>query len=152
MIIKIKPTEKPGKLIEYLKPRVKQVQEREKDWIKIKTSEKEKIGRIPGIEKYRTDEEIFEGLRGKPIHREAFYQIKNREDAAKAFLATVEGYTLYIETEREWDLRRLKKYNSEIVQTERKVAEELGMKELEENFEEVSRKELLAIYDEFLTE
>lgn len=156
MKAKIQATEKPGKLLEYLKPRVEDAEKDENGDIEVEVENTGKLSRVPGIENYRVDGENREGLGGIPIHREAFFTIEDREDAAKAFLATVEGYTLYISTEREWDVRVLKKYNSEIVEVEKEVAEELEIEELEieeldENFD-VSTEELLAIYDEFLTE
>lgn len=151
MKAEIKPTEKPEKLLEYLKPRFSKA-EKEEQKIIVELEEPEKLGRIPGIDSYKTENKKTEGLGGKPIHREAFYKIETREDAARAFLATVEGITLYIDTEREWDIQLLKKYNSEIVEMEEEVAEELGIEELNKDFEDVSRAELLAIYDEFLTE
>lgn len=151
MKAEVKPTEEPEKLVEYLKPRFSKV-EREEEKIIVEAEEPEKLGRIPGVDSYRTEDKKKDGLGGKPIQREAFYKIETREDAARAFLATVEGITLYIDTEREWDIRLLKKYNSEIVQMEEEVADELGIEVLSKDFEDVSRNELLAIYDEFLTE
>ena len=148
----VKPTEKPDKLLEYLKPRTEDAEKKENGKIEVEVTEVEKLSRVPGIEHYEVEETEHEGLGGIPIHREAFFTIEDREDAAKAFLATVEGYTLYISTEREWDIRLLKKYNSEIVEVEEKVAEELGVEEFDEDFQDVSRDELLAVYDEFLTE
>jgi hypothetical protein len=147
----VKPTEKPGELLEYLEPRVEEVERKENDEIEVEIEKPEKLSRIPGIESYRVDGEKKEGLGGKPIHREAFFSIEDREDAARAFLATVDGCTLYVSTEREWDLRVLRKYNSEIVQAEKEVADELNVDELDEDFD-LSREQLLGIYQEFLTE
>lgn len=151
MKARIKPTEKPLKLVEYLKPRLEKVKNQGREEIVVETEDTEKLGRIPGIDKYTVKGEEKEGIGGIPIHREAFTTVENRLDAAKAFLATLKGYTLYISTERNWDLRMLKKYNSEIVQTERKVAKELGIKSLDENFD-LTEEELAAVYTEFLTE
>lgn len=151
MKAQVKPTEKPSKLVEYLKPRFSKV-EKESENITVEAEEPGKLGNIPGIQSYKVEGEKKDGLGGKPIHREAFYKIEDREDAARAFLATVEGTTLYIDTEREWDLRVLKKYNSEIIQIEKEAAEELEIEELDMDFEDLSREELLAIYDKFLTE
>jgi hypothetical protein len=150
MRTEVKPSEKTEKLSEYLKPRVEEV-EKEEDKLIVELENPEKLSRIPGVESFTADGEEREGLGGKPIHREAFFEIDSREDAAKGFLATVDGYTLYVSTERDWDLRKLKEYNSEIIETDREVAEELGVEELDGEFK-VSRDELLAIYDEFLTD
>jgi len=151
MKAKVKPAEKPDQLLEYLKPRVEEAEKKENGVIQVEVEEAEKLSRVPGIERYEVEGEEREGLGGRPIHRKAFIKIEDREDAVKAFLATVEGYTLYVSTEREWDLRVLRKYNSEIVQAEREVAEKLDVDELDEDFD-VSREELLGIYQEFLTE
>lgn len=151
MKAEVKPTEEPEKLVEYLRPRFSEVEKKEEKII-VEVEDPDKLGRIPGVDSYKTEEGKKDGLGGRPIHKEAFYKIETREDAARAFLATVEGTTLYIDTEREWDIQLLKKYNSEIVQMEEEVSNELGIEELNEDFEDVSREELLAIYDEFLTE
>jgi len=148
----VKPAEKPAKLLEYLKPRVENAEKQENGEIEVEVEEADKLSSIPGVENYSVNGEKYEGLGGIPIHQEAFFTVEDREDAAKAFLATVEGYTLYISTEREWDIRLLKKYNSEIVEVDKSVAEELDVEELDEDFDDVSREELLAIYGEFLTE
>ncbi|MFB6159300.1 MAG: hypothetical protein ABEJ95_06630 [Candidatus Nanohalobium sp.] len=150
MKAEVKPTEKKKRLVEYLKPRHSEVT-RKNDKIIVKTEEPEKLARTPGIEEYTVEEETKDGLGGKPIHREAFTQVETRIDAAKAFLATVNGYTLYISTNREWDLRQLKKYNSEIKQADRKLVEKLDINELEQETE-LPQEKLDAIYREFLTE
>ena len=151
MKAKVKPAEKPGELLEYLKPRTESVEKKGEDEIVVEVENVDKLSRIPGVENYEVDGEKKDGLGGKPIHRKAFFKIEDREDAAKAFLATVEGYTLYVSTEREWDLRVLREYNSEIVQAEKKVAEKLDVEELNEEFD-LSKDQLLGIYKEFLTE
>jgi hypothetical protein len=150
MKAEIKPTEEKKELAEYLRPRVESLKVEEESLV-AEIDKPEKLSSIPGIESFTVEGEEKEGLGGKPIHREAFYEINSREDAARAFLATVEGYTLYVSTEREWDLRKLREYNSEIVRAGEDVAEELGIEDLDEDFD-VSREELLGIYDEFLTE
>jgi hypothetical protein len=151
MKAKVKPTEKSEKLLEYLEPRTESAEKKEDESIEVELEEVEKLSQVPGIESYEVDGEKNEGLGGKPIHKKAFVEIEDMEDAAKAFLATVEGYTLYVSTEREWDLRLLREYNSEIVRAEREVAEKLDVDELDEEFD-VSREELIGIYQEFLTE
>lgn len=150
MKVEVKPSSQTEKLAEYLRPRVESL-EIDESSIEVETDSPEKLTQIPGIESFTVDGEEKEGLGGKPIHREAFFEINSREDAAKAFLATVDGYTLYVSTEREWDLRKLREYNSEIVRAGEGVAEELGIEALDEDFN-LTREELLAIYDEFLTE
>lgn len=151
MKVTVKPTEKSEKLLEYLRPRTESAEKNGEGEIEVEIEETEKLSRIPGVKYYEIEGEEKEGIGGKPIHRKAFFEVEDREDAAKAFLATIEGYTLYVSTEREWDIRVLRKYNSEIVQAEQEVAEELDVKELDEEFD-VSQKQLLGIYREFLTE
>lgn len=151
MKAKIKSTEKTRELKEYLKPRVKNVEQSGEE-LEVETENTEKLSRIPGVETFTVNGEERDGIGGKPIHKKAFTRIETWEEAVEAFLATVEGYTLYIETEREWDFRVLKKYNSEIVQAEKEVVEELEIEELDENFDELTREQLFNVYQEFLTE
>lgn len=150
MKVEVKPTKEVEKLIKYLRPRVESL-ERDGDLIQVEVEEPEKLSRIPGVESIAVEGEKHEGLGGRPIQQEAFFRIESRKDAAKAFLATVNGYTLYVSTEREWDLRKLREYNSEIVKAGKEVADELGIENLDKEFD-VSGDELLSIYNEFLTE
>lgn len=150
----VKPTGMKKELKEYLKPRVEKIEETE-DGFRVELEDAEKLGRIPGIKEYSVDGESFDGVGGKPIHDKAFAKIESRKDAARAFLATLDGYTLYIvASNRDWDVRSLKRYNSEII--------ELKSEEVAENFDfdrkvnygeedfPVDEVELLKIYQEFL--
>lgn len=114
MKVKISPSGDEEQLADNLERRVEQV-ETAGDEVVVETSEPEKLAKIPGVESFKVDNEEHKGLAGKPVDEEAYAKIDSREDAVKAFLATVQGYDLrVINTEREWDLRRLKQYNPDI--------------------------------------
>jgi hypothetical protein len=151
MKAKIKPTEKPGKLLKYLKPRLQKVEKKQDNTIHAEIQAETYLTKVPGIETFKINGETKEGLGGKPIHKEAFTKIETKKDAVKAFLATVEGYRLYVSTERDWDLKILRKYNPGIIKIEPEAAKELGIKELDEDFD-LTQKEYTGIYQEFLTE
>lgn len=154
MEAKVKPVEKKQELKEYLKPRTENITEKE-EVLEVEIEDPGKLSDIPGIESYRVDGKEFEGIGGTPIHRNAFARIESRKDAARAFLATLDGYTLYIVgSDRDWDVRSLKQYNSEIVELKDEEATQLFDFDRKVNYGEeefpVSEGELLKIYQEFL--
>lgn len=121
----IKPTQDPEKLKENIEKRLQENTKLENGQIKLEldTSQEQKLQKIPGIQKYRkTNEEQWQtGLKGKPIQKKAFAKLENQEDAVKALIATQEGYNLTIlQTENQWDLKHLKKYNPSIKQLKHK--------------------------------
>jgi len=153
----VKPTEKKQELKEYLRPRTETVEEAENGELKVEIEDPGKLSDIPGIKEYKVEDEKFDGIGGTPIHDKAFAKIENRKDAARAFLATLDGYTLYIVgSERFWDIQALKQYNSEIIELkDEETAEAFDFDRKvnygEEDFD-VSETELLKIYMEFLTQ
>ena len=115
MEAKITPTEKPEKLLENLRPRVKNAELQQGVKIKAEIESPEKLEKVPGIKEYMVDGERFKGLKGSPIDQEAYAKINSREDVAKAFLATASGYNLVITgCSRDWDLKMLRKFNPSI--------------------------------------
>lgn len=156
----MKATVKPAKNIEnlrqYLKPRTENIKQLEENQLQVELDEPGKLSDIPGIENYKVKEETFEGIGGTPINQKALAKIDNRKDAARAFLATLNGYTLYIVgSERFWDVQALKKYNSEIIELkDEKTAEVFNFDRKvnygQEQFD-VSETQLLKIYMKFLT-
>lgn len=158
MKVKIRATENQERLAENLEKRLKTVEEQE-DFLVGETDDISKLEKIPGIESFEAGEQEHEGLGGRPVEEQAYAEIENREDAVKAFLATVKGYDLrVIDTDREWDLRKLREYNPDIIQLN-KTSEELGVehslkeREKTEKIElEMPEKEAIdQIYREFLT-
>ena len=157
MKVKITPTEQKEQLAENLERRVKNVEVKEKS-IKVETDEPEKLGKVPGIESFSFEGETYEGLQGKPVEKEAYAKIESREDAVKALLATIEGYDLrVIDTDREWDLRRLREFNPDIKQLN-KPSESLNVKYTISELEiakkvdiETPEEEIEKIYRELLT-
>ena len=143
MKAEIKPTENGERLRENLE---KQVQEIRKDGekLEVEVEQAEKLSRVPGVESYIIDGEKRQGLGGKPVREEAYAVLESKEDAVKALLATIEGYNLVIlDTEREWDLRKLRKYNPEIIQLKHdEPKEELG---IEKAVSEIDGKEKIDI-------
>lgn len=119
MKVKITPTQQKERLAENLERRVEKV-EVEDEEISVETEEPEKLGKVPGVESFKFNGERYEGIKGKPVSKEAYARIESREDAVKALLATIEGYDLrVIDTDREWDLRRLREFNPDIKQLNR---------------------------------
>ncbi|QGA80625.1 hypothetical protein [Candidatus Nanohalobium constans] len=155
MKAKVKPVEKKQALKEYLKPRTENIKETEDGKLEVEIQEPEKLSKISGVDSYTVDGEEYDGIGGTPIHGKAFAKIESRKDAARAFLATLDGYTLYIVgSNREWDVRSLKQYNSEIIELKSpEVAEKFDFDRKvnygDEDFP-VSEEELLKIYMEFL--
>lgn len=147
----VTPTEKPEKLLENLRPRVKSA-ERKGEKINVEVEEKKTLERVPGIKSFETDEGKFEGLGGKPVNQKAYAKINSKRDLAEAFLATVAGYDLVItECSREWDLKMLRLYNPSI----KEVSEPSDIFEIEkslnlEGFEdlgiEISDEDVDAVY------
>jgi hypothetical protein len=128
MKAKITPTENIEQLKENLEKRVETV-EIQGEKVVAELEEPEKLERVPGIEIFEVGEERFKGLKGRPVDSQAYTRLENREDAVRALLATVEGYSLTVlETDREWDLRQLRKYNPDIKKLKSsKPKEELGI-------------------------
>ncbi|MFB6209083.1 MAG: hypothetical protein ABEJ56_02995 [Candidatus Nanohaloarchaea archaeon] len=101
-------------LLENLEKRVEKV-EIEEGRLKVEAEDVSVLERTPGVESFTVEEEKRSGIGGKPVEEMAFTRIESREDAVRAFLATVEGYNLVVlETERIWDLRQLRRYNPDI--------------------------------------
>ncbi len=160
MEAKVKPTEKPEVLIENLQKRTKSVKKEGENLI-VELDDAEKLESVPGIENFTVDGEEVEGIGGSPVDEEAYIRIESREDAVKAFLATLDGYDLRVlETDREWDLRNLKKYNPDIKHLKfNKPKEVLGIEktvtDLDSNLEKVeidtNESDIEPIYRRFLT-
>jgi len=156
MEAKVKTTEKVDDLKEYLEPRAEQITETQNGNLNVEIDDPEKLSRIPGIKEYVVDGETFPGIGGTPIHDKAFAKIENRKDAARAFLATLDGYTLYIVgSNRFWDVQCLKQYNSEIIELKDEETASAFDFERKVNYGEedfpVNETELLKIYMKFLT-
>jgi len=158
MQAKITPTKNKKDLKKYLKPRTDKIEETE-NGLKAELEEPGKLSCIPGIEKYTVEGEEYPGIGGTPINgTKALVKIENRKDAARAFLTTLDGYTVYIlNSNRFWDVQKLKEYNSEIVEIKDRETAEIFNFDKKVNFGEehdfeVSEKELLKIYMEFLTQ
>lgn len=122
----IQPTEDIEKLQENIETRLQKETKIENQRIIIldlPENQQKKLNKIPGIQKYRkTNEEEWQpGLKGKPIQEQAYAKLENKRDAVKALIATQEGYNLVIlRTDKDWDLRQLKKYNPSIKQLKHK--------------------------------
>lgn len=120
MKVEIKPTnpDEIEKLAENIEQRLDtETQMPEQETITTETKKTEKLDKIPGIQKYRkTNEEEWQpGLKGRPTQEQAYAKLENKEDAVKALIAIQEGYNLVIlKTDKDWDLRQLKKYNPDM--------------------------------------
>ncbi len=114
MEVKVKTSGDPEKLAENLRGRVEDVEISE-DVLKVEISDPELLSRTPGVESYSYDGEEHPGLKGKPTDEQAYARLESRRDAVKALIAITEGYDLRVlDTDREWDLRQLKKYDPDL--------------------------------------
>lgn len=114
MKAEIIPTQQIERLKENLEKRVESI-ETDSEILVVELDSTRILERTPGIEKFRVNGEEQEGLKGRPIQEQVYARLESREDAVKAFIATVMGYDLRIlDTGREWDYRNLKKYNPDI--------------------------------------
>jgi hypothetical protein len=128
MKAKITPIRDIEQLRENLEKRVENP-EVNGDIIEAEVEEKEVLERVPGIESFEVGEETYKGLKGEPVDELAYTRLESREDAVRAFLATVQGWNLVVlETDRKWDLKQLRKYNPDIkkIKSDEPV-EELGI-------------------------
>lgn len=128
MRIEINPTEDIERLKENLEKRVEDA-EIQDDVLVVEAEDEEIIERTPGVEKYKVEGEEQPGLKGRPVQEKAYATLEDKEDAVRALLATTQGYNLVVfDTDREWDLRQLRKYNPGIIQLKsEKPEEELGI-------------------------
>lgn len=158
MEIKVKPTEK----IQLLKQQLEKWKgnaEIQGEQIIVEAENTEFLEKIPGIEEYTAQGETTEGLKGRPLQEQAYIRIEDKKDAVKAFLATMDGYRLVVlNSEREWDLRKLREYNpgikqlktdepKEVLGIEQAVGDVEGLEEVEI---EVSDEEVELVYREML--
>ncbi|MFB6213682.1 MAG: hypothetical protein ABEJ07_03935 [Candidatus Nanohaloarchaea archaeon] len=114
MRAEIKPVKQKKQLAENLEKRVEEVEVKE-EMIVVEVEDADVLLRTPGIESFTVEGKEKDGLGGKPVGEQAYARIESREDAVRAFLATVMGYDLRVlDTSREWDYRNLKRYNPDI--------------------------------------
>ncbi|MFB6242223.1 MAG: hypothetical protein ABEJ36_05505 [Candidatus Nanosalina sp.] len=114
MKAEIKPTEDPERLKENIEKRVDSVRIEDGNLV-VELEDPGLLERTPGIKSYRLEGEEHEGIHGRPVQKQAYARLETREDAVKALMATIDGYDLRIlDTEREWDLRQLRRYNPDI--------------------------------------
>lgn len=158
MEIKVKPTEKIQLLKEQLEKR-KGNAKIKREQIIVEAENTEFLEKVPGVEEYTAQGETEEGLKGRPLQEQAYIRIEDRKDAVKALLATMDGYRLVVlNSEREWDLRKLREYNPGIKQLKTDEPKEvLGIEQavgdvegLEEVVIEVSDEEVELVYREML--
>ena len=159
MKIEIKPTEKIQLMKEQLEKR-KGNAEIQGEKIVIEAENTEFLEKTPGIEEYTVEGETKEGLKGRPLQEQAYTRIEDREDAVKALLATMDGYDLVVlNSDRKWDLRKLREYNpgikqlktdepKEFLDIEQAIGDIEGLKQVEI---EVSDEERDLVYREMLT-
>ncbi|PSH01843.1 MAG: hypothetical protein BRC26_02870 [Nanohaloarchaea archaeon QH_8_44_6] len=159
MKIEIKPTEKIQLMKEQLEKRKGNAQIKGEK-IVIEAENTEFLEKTPGIEEYTVEGETTEGLKGRPLQEQAYIRIEDREDAVKALLATMNGYDLVVlNSDRKWDLRKLREYNpgikqlktdepKEFLDIEQAIGDIEGLKQVEI---EVSDEERDLVYREMLT-
>lgn len=114
MKVVITPTNNTERLKENISTRVESSRI-ENGKLIVETDKTEFLEKTPGIDYFEIEGVETEGIGGEPVEKQAYAKLESREDAVKCLLATIEGFDLRIlNTEREWDLRQLKKYNPDI--------------------------------------
>lgn len=125
MNVTVTPTQQKSKLAQNLREEFQEVKV-ENSVIELKTEDPYKVAKRPGVEKVETDDQTIEGVKGKPLEQTALCSLDTRKDAVRALIATIDGYRLVIkETERQWDLKNLRKYNPGIKELKGSVDEEI---------------------------
>lgn len=151
MKVEITPTEKIEVLEDNLEKRVETVRI-DDDRLVAEVDDPEVFERVPGIESYTVNDEVHEGLKGRPIQEQAYARINSKEDVAKALLATINGYNLLVlECSDEWDLQLLKRFNPDIKEVKSRiealeVEKGINVEELEEIDIELEPGEVETIY------
>lgn len=151
MEVRITPTENRDKLRENLEKRAESIKEENGEL--VAEIDPATVARTPGVESYSVNGEKREGLKGKPVGEQVYARIEDRQDAVKALVATIEGFNLVVlNTDREWDLRKLREYNPDIKHLKvdepepglgiDKSVEELGIEIPEEEAGEIYREML----------
>lgn len=160
MKVEVFPTENPEQLVENLEKRAENA-EIDGEKVEVEADSYEFLERVPGIESFNANGEEHMGIGGSPIDEQAYAKIESKEDAVKCLLATVEGYNLVIlNTGRDWDLRKLKKFNPDIkhlktdepldeLDIEKSVFESSSLEDV--NVDMPEEEEVLKIYRELLT-
>jgi hypothetical protein len=143
MNVEIKPTEDIRQLKENLEKRVEDARI-DGDKIFVETDDVKTVEKTPGVKEFEYDGETHPGLKGRPVQEEAYAKIESRTDAVKALLATVQGYSLVVlNTDRQWDLKNLKKYNPDI--KELKEDEPVEALEIEKTVSDIEGPEKIEI-------
>lgn len=160
----VTPSKDKNRLAENLQKRVEDLEIKEEVLI-VETDEPEIIERVPGVEKFKLDGEVEPGLKGKPVQEEAYAKVESKKDAVKALIATTEGYDLRVlNSSRDWDMRKLRKYNpnmkhlkfdspKETLGVEKTISELEDSKDIEKIDIELpdDKEKLELIYREMLT-
>lgn len=160
MKAEVEPAAKIDRLEENLRKRVKEVRRKGSRLI-VETESIEKLEKTPGIKSFTVNGEKHEGLGGEPVDEQVYARIETKEDAVKALIATLEGYNLVVlNTERQWDLRRLREYNPDIKHLKQDQPEEfLGIEKTISDIEGLEKvdigleeeDDIPLIYQEMLT-
>ncbi|MFB6245134.1 MAG: hypothetical protein ABEJ03_02190 [Candidatus Nanohaloarchaea archaeon] len=159
----VEPSEpdKLSQLEDNLRKRVESMQRADGSLV-VEVEDLSLLERTPGVAEFETPEgDTIPGIGGSPVDEQVYARLESREDAVRCLLATVGGYDLVVlETTREWDLRRLKRFNPRMKHLKRqKPAEELGVERAlfeAEGLEKVEVEmpepdEVVGIYREKLT-
>lgn len=156
MKIKVKPTEKIKALKKDIENRKGSAEIQEGEII-VEAETTEFLEKTPGIKEYTIDGETTEGLKGSPLDEHAYIRVEDKRDAVEAFLATMDGYNLVVlNSGREWDIRKLKEYNSgikhlktdepkEVLGIEKSIGEIQGLESVEM---ELTDEEIELVYRE----
>lgn len=153
MEVKIEPTQDREKLCENLEKRVSEIHAEDEQLVaEIEEEKLSMLERTPGVKQYRTPEdEVEEGLEGRPVQEEAYAKLESKRDLARAVVATIDGYDLRIlHTSNEWDLRVLRRFNPDVKHLKiDEPSEILGIeKTLEKENEELEQVEVDLAEDE----
>lgn len=161
MKVRIKPTENLERLKANLEKRVNSIEE-ENGELLVETDNPSKLEKVPGIKSIEFEGEKRQGIKGRPVEEPVYARLESKEDAVKCLVATVKGYDLRIlNSDREWDIRQLKRYNPDIkhlkldqpvkeLKIEKTVSDIEGLKKIDIEVPE-KEDEIEEVYREMLT-
>lgn len=159
VIARVKASEDPKKLAENLGRRFDS-SELEGPEIEVELEDPEKLAEVPGVAEFRYGDERKDGLGGKPTSKLAAAKLESRRDAVNCFLAILKGFSLVvIDSDREWDLRQLRRYDPDLKRVSGENVEEFlevensvnveGFEQLE--YENLDAGEMEELYNRYLT-
>lgn len=148
MKVEVKPSGDPELLVDNLSRRLDDV-ERTNQVIVVETNTPQNLSTVPGVKWYKPENgQRQAGIGGNCISENlVFKRIKSRRDASEALAATLDGFNLVVRTERQWDLKCLKRFNPDIKNLKSGNPGSLGLQRLEDtDFSSPEQEEANELY------